>query len=42
MTKIKKRIQFWKQFEDTIISKGAKRHITRLQRVYNKHRSKNK
>jgi len=38
--KYKKQIKFWKDYEDTIISKGAKEEIKRIERRYIKHRNK--
>ena len=40
--KIKKLLKFWKNYDDTIIGKGAKEQQKRLQRIYNKHRAKSK
>lgn len=40
MGSIKKSIRFWKQYEDGIISKGAKTIIKRLKRAQNRNRAK--
>jgi hypothetical protein len=38
--KYKKNIQFWEQFKDTIIDKGARENIKKLKQSYSKHRKK--
>lgn len=38
--KYKKEIRFFKQYEGTIINKGVKEEIKRIERRYNKHRDK--
>jgi hypothetical protein len=41
MAKIKKDIAFWYAYKGTILDKGAKEHIKRLERAYSRHRAKN-
>lgn len=38
--KLKKSIKFWQYYENTCISKDVKEEIKRLNRIYNKHRSR--
>ena len=38
--KIKKKIKFWSNYKNTVIHKGACEQIRRLERAYNRHRSK--
>lgn len=40
--KIKKLIKFWKHYDNSIINHGTKIQQKRLERIYNKHRAKNK
>lgn len=44
MANIKKLIKFWSQYnkKDSGIQKGANEEIKRLERAYNRHRSKQK